>query len=234
MYRVFIKGDLHGEIEELERIATLIPKPTKRDLLIVLGDFGVIFADEKTSFDNLLRVAKLPYTLAFVDGNHENFDLIKKLETSFSPWHGGEIGVLPWNIIHLKRGEIYEINNRKIAVMGGADSIDKFTRVEGVSWWKEERISDKDINNLVRNMNNKKVNSVDFILTHDAPAHKIPEIALYSGINGFFGFSPSQQQLERVYSLLKFKKWYFGHWHMDNKIISDNFECLFREVKRII
>ena len=91
MYRVFIKGDLHGEIEELERIATLIPKPTKRDLLIVLGDFGVIFADEKTSFDNLLRVAKLPYTLAFVDGNHENFDLIKKLETSFSPWHGGEI-----------------------------------------------------------------------------------------------------------------------------------------------
>ena len=35
--------------------------------------------------------------------------------------------------------------------------------------------------------------------------------------------------LERIYSELKFKKWYFGHYHLD-KQVNEQFVALFNKV----
>lgn len=77
-----------------------------------------------------------PFTVLFVDGNHENFNVLNSYQTTI--WNGGEIHQITDNIIHLKRGQAYTIYNRKIFTFGGASSHDKKYRKEGVSWWPEE------------------------------------------------------------------------------------------------
>ena len=97
---------------------------------------------------------------------------------------------------------------------------------------KEERkeITDNDINNFMAAAG-KYNNEIDIILSHDAPASMIPIIKLYSGVNDG-DISNSQKQLEKINQLVKFKKWYFGHWHID-KVITNEFECLYRGIKEV-
>ena len=44
--------------------------------------------------------------IAFLDGNHENFDYLKTF--CCKEWNGGEVGRLTKNIVYLKRGNIYK------------------------------------------------------------------------------------------------------------------------------
>jgi hypothetical protein len=49
--------------------------------------------------------------------------------------------------------------------MGGALSIDKHLRMDRVTWWKEEEISNIDFKNAISNL--EKFNyEVDYVLTH--------------------------------------------------------------------
>lgn len=40
------------------------------------------------------------------------------------------------------RGEVYNIEDKKIFVMGGAYSIDKYMRKANISWWEQELPND--------------------------------------------------------------------------------------------
>lgn len=121
MGRVIITGDTHSDIS---RLFNLLNKGlTKEDIVIVLGDFGVIWNDKEATIKYLKKLEDLDFTLAFLDGNHENFNLISELE-NISYWNNGYAGILPGGVIHLLRGEIYEISNRRIGVCGGANSVD--------------------------------------------------------------------------------------------------------------
>ena len=88
---VFVTGDLHGDIKAIYTI----PKRCSiqpGDTLIVAGDFGVPW-----SIDNIKRwridreIIKWfddqPFTVAFVDGNHENFDLLDNFPYE-EKWNG--------------------------------------------------------------------------------------------------------------------------------------------------
>jgi hypothetical protein len=72
-----------------------------------------------------------PWTTLVVDGNHDNHDRLNQLpvEEKF----GGKVGVIADSIYHLKRGEIYQIQDKKILSFGGAESIDKLSRIEGIT-----------------------------------------------------------------------------------------------------
>lgn len=72
--------------------------------------------------------------MLFVDGNHENHDLLDALAVSH--WNGGRAHVLPGrpHVIHLMRGQFYEVPDRgRWFVMGGARSQDREWRIEGRS-----------------------------------------------------------------------------------------------------
>ena len=47
---------------------------TRDDFVIVCGDFGGIWKDDERERYWLNWLAQKPFTLLFVDGNHENFD----------------------------------------------------------------------------------------------------------------------------------------------------------------
>lgn len=226
MSRYYIRGDLHGSVSILKTYNDFNYFDAN-DVLIILGDFGVIW-DEVTVEKNIKCLEDCPYTIAFVDGNHENFNLIKEKE-QIENWNGGKVGRISKNIIHLLRGEIYNLNGKRVGVMGGADSVDKWHRIENKSWWKTETITNEDVETFRANLDSN--NKIDIMLTHDCPSSLVPIIKLYSGINGG-RITNSQKQLEIINNLANIEKWYFGHWHLDRKINS-KFECLYKLIKEI-
>ncbi|MFR7743331.1 MAG: hypothetical protein ACLU3I_08610 [Acutalibacteraceae bacterium] len=50
---------------------------TKDDYMIVCGDAGLVWHGNKSDDPQLDRLKALPFTVLFLDGNHENFDVLK-------------------------------------------------------------------------------------------------------------------------------------------------------------
>ena len=71
---VYLTGDTHGELDRFKhgRLRWL----GKRDIVVVLGDFGFVWDGSKEEQKKLDWLRKRPYTLLFLDGAHENYDLL--------------------------------------------------------------------------------------------------------------------------------------------------------------
>lgn len=72
-----------------------------------------------------------PFTTLFVDGNHEIFDLLNAYPVE--NWHGGKIHRIAPSIIHLMRGQLFDIEGKSFFTMGGAESHDREFRTIGIS-----------------------------------------------------------------------------------------------------
>ena len=72
----------------------------------------------------------------------------------------------------------------------------------------------------------KHGNQVDFILTHDCAASMLPFVGIYKKPD------PLEQYLEEVRQKVKYKKWLFGHHHM-NKVLPTGEECMYGLIKQI-
>ena len=145
-------------------------------------------------------------------------------------WHGGKVQFITDSIIHLMRGEVYTINDKKIFVMGGATSIDKEYRINNISWWKEEFPSIKEMNNGLTNLekNNWKV---DYIITHDCPIsvqHHIEYYLKHKIISDNLNL-----YLEEINYKTEFEKWFFGHYHFDIKNVCDKYDALYENIIEI-
>jgi predicted phosphodiesterase len=209
MTRIFITGDTHRNIDTKKLNTANFPEQknlTKQDYLIICGDFGMVW--DNSEEEVLLRkwLDKKNFTTLFVDGNHENFDLLKKCPVR--QWKGGRVSYISKSIIHLKRGQIFNINGHTLFTMGGASSIDKYLRTEGKTWWKEELPSVDEINEAIDNL--EKYNwSVDYVITHTTSRNILRRM----------GFTQENNILNSFFNMLEedlsFKHWYFGHFHGD-------------------
>lgn len=106
------------------------------DYLIILADVGVcgFSASKETATRTTLR--NLPVTVLFIDGNHEDFDRLNAYPVD--EWNGGKVHFVESDIIHLMRGQVFDINGTTFFTFGGAYSIDRMYRTEGISWFPEE------------------------------------------------------------------------------------------------
>lgn len=73
---VYVTGDIHGDITRFSEKELKLLK--KQDTLIICGDFGFIWNGSKSEQRTLKQLNKSPYTIAFLDGTHENFDLLEE------------------------------------------------------------------------------------------------------------------------------------------------------------
>ena len=76
---IYATGDLHGN--SLRFQPQYFPEQaemTKDDYMIVCGDFGCVWNGDKSDDPQLDRLEALPFTILFVDGNHENFERISR------------------------------------------------------------------------------------------------------------------------------------------------------------
>lgn len=76
---VYLTGDTHGDLDRFKhgKLRWL----GKRDTVVVLGDFGFVWDGSKEEQKKLDWLRKRPYTLLFLDGSHENYDLLKQYPT---------------------------------------------------------------------------------------------------------------------------------------------------------
>ena len=209
---IFITGDTHCpiDIHKLNKKNFDDSNMTKDDYLIICGDAGLVWQGRDGEDKYWQRwLSRKKFTTLFVDGNHENHNKLDKMPIEM--WHGGKVHKLNDSIIHLMRGQVFTIDGLKFFTMGGAESTDKQYRKENVTWWSREMPSTKEYIEAVNNVafNNYEV---DYIITHTAPTGIQKELCDWYNINKLNVF------LETVDVGLKFKHWYFGHYHDDRKI----------------
>lgn len=120
---IFITGDTHGDFRRFKKeVFYEQAELTKRDYVICCGDLGGIWDGSAEEQGQLDWLENRPFTTLFVSGNHENFDLLAKYPTE--EWHGGTVQRIRPSVIHLMRGQVYDIQGKTFFTMGGASSHD--------------------------------------------------------------------------------------------------------------
>ena len=222
---IYLTGDTHGGLDGGKLISFAdTPKGkslTKDDYVIILGDFGYIFYLEETARESreLERFNNYPWTTLFLDGNHENFDRINTFPVK--EWCGGQIHKISESVYHLMRGHVFQIDGNKLFVMGGAVSIDKEHRREGVTWWAEENVSYAECEKALSSLEAHD-NKVDYMLTHTSPNSFIKKISDY------IVKDPASDFFDTIKKTVKYKRWYFGHHHIDLDV--GRLSCLYDRV----
>lgn len=107
-------------------------------------------------------------------------------------WHGGQVQFIRPSVIHLKRGQVFDIDGRRFFTMGGAsshgiqdgileprdpdfkmkraqlDARDAFYRINHVSRWKKELPSEAEYQTALANLDACGW-KVDYIISHCCP-----------------------------------------------------------------
>ena len=219
---VYITGDMHGD---LERLYDKEFKKLKRgDILIVCGDFGYIWDGGKFEKEAVEYLGTRKFTVAFVDGTHENFDKINACRETY--WKGGRVHRIHGNLLHLMRGEVFNIEDKTIFTFGGGESTDKDIRAEKGLYWKEELPTPKEMAMGAAKLDEVGL-EVDYIITHEPPKNVKSAMLLREGaadrinkLNGYF---------EEIAAECSFKKWYFGSLHED-RVVTPKYTCTFNKI----
>lgn len=208
---IYLLSDLHGDIN-FKGLKEYINTATDDDLLIVLGDIGLKFenTEQNRVFDK--EFLKINKNIAFIDGNHENFDYLNSFPEI--EWNGGIAGKLSDNIFYLKRGNIYTIKEKTFFAFGGCKSSSSWKQ-RGL-WYPGEEPTEAQLKLAYENLE-KHNHKVDYVLTH----RYNKEI---EDING--DFEQLNQLTQFVDANVSYKKWYCGHWHQ-NKTIDDKHVCVY-------
>lgn len=249
---IYITGDCHCNFERFNTENFPEQKEmTKDDYVIICGDFGGVWdrdtsGKEETWWLNWLE--SKPFTTLFVDGNHENFDRLYSYPVE--EWNGGKIHKIRPSVIHLMRGQVFLMDERKIFSFGGARSHDisggilepddpeyklkkkkldkgwKPYRINHISWWAQEMPSEEEMeegkNNLLSHGN-----EVDFIVTHCCSSSL--QDCIGEGMYKPDALTKYFQEIERT---VKFKNWFFGHYH-DNRNLTGQKILLYEQIIRI-
>ena len=232
---IYITGDTHSDFTRLSTDKFPIQKEmTKEDYIIICGDFGGVWTFEQESNQEKYWLDWLNsknFTTLFVDGNHENFTRLYNYP--IEEWHGGKVHKIRDSVLHLMRGEIFNIDNKKFFTFGGAKSHDiqdgilnldeeekiyvyrkrgASFRIRDYSWWDLELPTQDEMKNGINNL--EKVNyKVDYIITHCCSTSVQ---AMLSG--GTYKKDYLTDYLQEISEKCEFKKWYFGHYHDTRQI----------------
>jgi len=224
---IFITGDTHGALGLPRLSEESFPEQssmTRSDYLIICGDFGFIWDDSKNEDKILRNLGKRKYNICFVDGTHENFELLSKLK--IKKWNGGKVHHIGGNIFHLMRGQVFNIEDKTVFTMGGGESPDIDIRFETETWSDLEIPTREELIEGVDNLQ-KHGGKIDIIISHEPPAKIKDFLLMGSGANA--SITAINTYLEDVSRTCEFDHWYFGSLHMD-KFISNTHICVFNNV----
>ena len=197
---------------------------TKDDTVIITGDFGGVWFGDSRDDETLDWLERLPFTLAFVCGNHENYDALERYPVA--EWHGGKVHRVRPHVLHLMRGQIFELEGCRFFTMGGAKSHDTNHRINHISWWRQELPSDEEYSEALQNL--ERYNwQVDYIITHCAPTSIALAGSRHNEADRLTDF------LQEVRERATYHYWLFGHYH-DNRAIDEKHILLWEQIVRVI
>lgn len=214
---IYITGDKHGDFSSIFEFCQKY-NTTTEDIMIVLGDAGINYYLNKK--DRILKneLSKCPITLFCIHGNHEERpENISTYKTK--AFHKGIVYYeeeYP-NILFAKDGQVYDFNNLKTLVAGGAYSVDKDYRIKkGFKWFESELPDGKKKYDIIYGMMSYE-KRIDVILTHTCPYKYIPVEALLSFVNQSEVDNSYEQWLDMLLNSM-YEKWYCGHFHINKTV----------------
>lgn len=238
---IFATGDIHGEHDIQKLSGKNWPegkKLHKSDFLLIAGDFGLVWyppahprATEQQYW--LKWLSEKPWTTLFVDGNHENFDLLDRYDIG-QKW-GGKVSKIAESVFRLHRGQTFDIDGKKLWSFGGGYSYDKAIRTPGLSWWPQEIPNYREMTEGMQTL--EKIDyAVDLVLTHTAPS-TVAALALCQvpskcdePHNG--GERGLRDYFETIATRLKLNdKWIFGHFHIDQSF--GKYRAIYSDIIRL-
>lgn len=242
---IYITGDTHSDFSRFtEENFPIQSEMTKDDYIIICGDFGGVWTFEEESIrekELLDWLDNKNFTTLFVDGNHENYTRLYNYP--IEEWKGGKVHKIRDSVLHLMRGEIFDIDNKKIFAFGGAKSHDiqdgilnldeeekiyeyrkrgAYFRIRDFSWWDLELPTNQEMENGIENL--EKINyKVDYIISHCCPT------SIQALINPIYKRDILTDYLQQISEKCTFKRWYFGHYH-DYKQVNSQFTLLYENI----
>ena len=242
---IYITGDTHSDFSRFtEENFPIQSEMTKDDYIIICGDFGGVWTFEEESIrekELLDWLDNKNFTTLFVDGNHENYTRLYNYP--IEEWKGGKVHKIRDSVLHLMRGEIFDIDNKKIFAFGGAKSHDiqdgilnldeeekiyeyrkrgAYFRIRDFSWWDLELPTNQEMENGIENL--EKINyKVDYIISHCCPT------SIQALINSTYKRDILTDYLQQISEKCTFKRWYFGHYH-DYKQVNSQFTLLYENI----
>ena len=168
MEQVVFAGDWHGNLlwatSRLQSIGS-----SGATTILHVGDFGIWPGSSGKRYlqavDN--TCARYDLNILITPGNHEDWARLTTLWANPKRRDPGTGEALPLHLTEhvqvLPRGHRFTIDETTFLSFGGAASVDRHLRTEGVDWWPEEMPSEADVESAVVG------GPVDVLITHDTP-----------------------------------------------------------------
>lgn len=224
---IYITGDTHGNFARIDTFCRRM-ETQKSDTMVVLGDAGFNYYRSVKDDGAKKFASKFPITLLCIHGNHEirpqNIPTYK--ETTY---HGGKVlyeEEYP-DILFAVDGEVYDLDDFKCIVIGGAYSVDKYYRLDrGFGWWPDEQPSD-EIKSVVEAKLTALDDKIDIVLSHTCPLRYEPTEVFLEFIPQDTVDKSTEEWLGKIEEQLEYRKWYCGHYHTRKKI--DKLQFMFED-----
>ncbi|MBF9350596.1 hypothetical protein HA138_12510 [Mycobacteroides chelonae] len=212
--KLMLAGDWHGNAMWAVK-AIHHAKRNGADTILQLGDFGywrdgIEGLDTRKYFRVMHRaLEECDIVLYWIDGNHEDHSCIENMPGATALTLDG----YP-RIAHLPRGLRWDWWGKTWMALGGAYSVDKPWRREGVSWWPGEALTDEQIEYASR------PGKVDVIVAHDAPfGVDIPGIgtATKGGdfpVDQLMASEEHRRKVGQVVDVVNPSLFFHGHYHV--------------------
>ncbi len=212
---IYVLGDTHGNWYE---VFFYINNYDIRDCyLIHVGDGGEGFSpkdQQMKQFESLNdKFKEKNINYLSIRGNHSDPSYFK-----------GDNRVVLSNFELIEDYTVAQYGDKKIQFIGGATSIDRLARREGVSYWSGEKVDYQP----------DKCEKVDFLITHTAPSYCFPQ--KFNEI--VYGWSKEDKNLisdlleerskmDQLFAICRPKIHCYGHFHSSwSEEINDCFHKL--------
>ena len=192
-----IIGDIHGKVAPYIKLIS----DRNIDFSVAVGDIGFKETYCQLEHDHK-KFFEAPYNHVFVPGNHDDYD-------NLPDWALVDYG-------------IHKQGNLKFFFIRGAESIDKYNRIEGKSWWGNEQLNFIETTDCINAYEEAKP---DVVISHDCPL--IAYNVVLTNANKARG-SNTSRFLSECFKLHPPRHWFFGHHHntMNFQITRTTFHCL--------
>lgn len=187
-----------------------------------MGDSGINFYLNKTDSKNKKDINSRHYYIYCVRGNHEARPVdIPGMALVYDNQVQGYVYMennFPY-IRYFVDGMEYMIDGKKVLVIGGAYSVDKYYRLARVrkdakwtGWFENEQLS-----SVERDLIEKFVEgeSYDIVLTHTCPRSWQPTELFIEGLPQEFVDNAMEDWLDELKDKFSWSTWFYGHYHAD-------------------
>ena len=235
--KFYITGDKHRHFDRLTEFCQTHAL-RKKDVIVILGDSGLNYFEDKRDDALKERLSRLNVTLFSLHGNKENRP--ENIPTyGIRTFCGGTVYYEPRypNLLFAKDGEIYNFNGKEFMVVGGAHSVDKIRCLEEeLPFWEDEMPSE-ETKALVEHRLAARGYRIDGFLTHTCPISCLPTEMFISTKRAADESKQSprkkkkakpeypididrstEQWLEKLKQETDYGVWYCGHYHIDKQL----------------